>query len=198
MTLGKDVSLENGTEIQGKDSFEDDASCLDELFDLAAASFRFNGQQVLAKLSSGEPIATAAAIPPDFLEFLYARAHKWFAAGHFSRAEQVFQTLCLADANSPDYWGGLGLCLAMRSAWNEALLAFDKAIELKADWGAMHFHRLEALIHLEDWDRASEQYQQFKASATDSASQEFSVRADKYNRLIAFRLHHISNGANVS
>lgn len=198
MNLAKDDALESRTEMQDDDAFDVDPSSLGELFDLAAASFRFDGQQVLSKLAAGEPVATAAAIPPDFLEFLYARAHKWFAAGQFPRAEQLFQTLCLMNAKSPDYWGGLGLCLAMRAAWSEALLAFDKAIELKPGWGALHFHRLEALIHLEDWQRASEQYEQFKASPAGSASQDFIERADKYQRLIAFRLKHINNGASVS
>lgn len=198
MNLVKDVSQEDSTEFLAEGALSDDEASFGELFDLAAASFGFDGQQVLAKLAAADSIAAAAAIPEEFLEFLYARAHKWFAAGQFSRAEQVFQTLCLMDVKSPDYWGGLGLCLAKRSAWNEALLVFDKAVELKPEWSAMHFYRLEVLVHLEDWPRASDQYEQFLARAEGDGSQDLVARAAKYQQLIAFRLTQSNNGESVS
>ncbi|MBX2804442.1 MAG: hypothetical protein KTR19_00600 [Hyphomicrobiales bacterium] len=157
-----------------------------DLVDLAAQSLEFSGENVLAKLAAGETLGHAAGMPEKLLELLYGRALVWIEAGRLDRAEQIFQMLCMVNPKMADYWGGLGLCLLQRSAWGEALAAFDRAIDLSPAWGAMHFYRLEALVHMANWDEAARQdrlLEQFETELPDALRK----RIPKYRRLIESR-----------
>lgn len=147
----------------GLDAAETDA--LGRMFTAVASSLGIDGGPIFERLSRGEPLGRALALPAGTEEVLYARAHRWFSAGRPERAEPLFQALCLIDGTSADYWVGYGVCLKLRSALAEASMAFEIAARLRPDWAMPDFHALEIALRTGDYAGAAEHLKNFDARA---------------------------------
>lgn len=190
----KGVERESESDAFGAEEFLNSAPEIAELFDLAPASFGFTGQSVLEKLALKEPLAAAAGIPNEILELLYGRAHLWSKAGHFQRAEQIFQALCMANPQDSDYWAGFGLCLSKAGAWDRALLAYERALALRPDWDVMHVYYLEACIHMKEWDRALK-YSELVRKLPVDTPEDLLELAVRYHNLLADHFGHVTGGS---
>lgn len=147
----------------GLDSGE--AAVLGKLFGAATAALGIEGGPIFERLSKGETLGRALALPAGTDEVLYARAHRWFAAGRPERAEPLFQALCLLDGTSADYWIGYGVCLKLRGAFAEAAMAFEIAGRLRPNWAMPDFHTLEIALRTGDFTAATEHLKNFDAHA---------------------------------
>lgn len=115
------------------------------------------------RLRAGESLGAALGIPPEILEVVYARAHRWFSVGKPDRAEPLFRALCIADGRVADYWVGLGVCLRMRKDWDSASLAFTVASSLRPDWAVPVFHACELALASGDIPAAGRQMKRLEA-----------------------------------
>ncbi|QJP15548.1 hypothetical protein G3545_18940 [Starkeya sp. ORNL1] len=142
-----------------------ETAVLGKLFGAATAALGIEGGPIFERLSKGETLGGALALPAGTDEVLYARAHRWFAAGRPERAEPLFQALCLLDGTSADYWIGYGVCLKLRGAFTEAAMAFEIAGRLRPDWAMPDFHTLEIALRTGDFTAAAEHLKNFDAHA---------------------------------
>jgi tetratricopeptide (TPR) repeat protein len=190
MPLGMDTSLEGGTASELARQLEIDDSDLDqlgELFAEAAAAQGADGGLVFAALRKGAPLGKALGISAKAIELLYFRACKWFQAGAPGKAEAIFRTLCILDPKQADFWAGLGVCLRMREAWDEALAALGQAAEKRPNWAVPHFHRLEIFVRRGAWGEAASEMAAFEAKKGPGLPPQFAIEAGKYKRAIEKR-----------
>ena len=197
MARGETTSLEGGAASPLARQLELDDGDLDQLGDLfeeAAAAYGTDGRVVFAALKKGAPFGKALGISAKAVEFLYFRARKWFQAGRPGEAETIFRALCILDPDRADFWAGLGVCLRMREAWNEALAAFSKAAEKRPDWAVPHFHRLEIFVRRGAWGEAASEMAAFEARKGAGLLPQFVVEAAKYKKVI--EKHHLKEPRN--
>lgn len=99
-------------------------------------------------------LRTAADEKTDYLEAACLTDYDTFIkAGDFGHALEVTEELVAIGGSATD-WLKRGVCLARLERLDEALAAFDKALELKPEDGHVWFHRGIALGHLRRYDEA--------------------------------------------
>jgi tetratricopeptide (TPR) repeat protein len=184
MTHSADPAAESRAAAQPFPGLGDDLDLLEELFAEAAASKGVEGRKVFAALKQGVPFGKALAVKPESIEFLYFRARKWFLLGRDEKAEPIFRALCVLEPETADFWIGLGACRRARSAWHEALFAFDIAARVRPEWPIPHFHKLEILVRLHKWADAAAELQAFESMREDGLDAHLVKEAGKYRVLI--------------
>lgn len=117
-----------------------EADTMRRAFTEAIDGLGLDGAGLFAQLAAGRTLIEALRLPAGLGEAVYARAHAWFSAGRFDRAEQLFRALCVLDGRSADHWVGYGICLGLRQHHAEAALAFATAAALRPDWAVPHYH----------------------------------------------------------
>lgn len=142
-----------------------ETTALGRMFVTAAGALGLDGAFIFERLSRGDSLASALALPAGTSELLYSRAHRWFSAGRPERAEPLFQALCLISGSDADYWVGYGVCLKLRGASAEAMMAFEVAGRLRPNWAMPDFHALEVALQNEDYERAQDCLERFHRNA---------------------------------
>lgn len=160
---------------------------LEQLFVAAATARGLPGRKIVARLKDGVLLGQALGIKREPVELLYARAHRWGTIGEHARAERLFGALCIVDAGSADHWVGLGICLRARSAWPEALAAFERATALRPQWAVPHLHVLELSARSRDWTRAAAELAAFEQKTTTETPPALTAEAERYR--VAIELH---------
>jgi len=166
---------------------ESDCDLLESLFVESASGLGIDAGSVFARLREGEPVAQALAIPDRAVALLYARAHAMFRAGRPDKAEVLFRALCVLDGWSADHWVGYGVCLKMRSAFDEAAVAFAAATRVRPDWAIPHFHALELSVRREDWMGAAAALAGFDQRADDAAPSAIRAEVARIRNALALR-----------
>jgi tetratricopeptide (TPR) repeat protein len=172
---------------------DDDLDLLEDFFIQATAPKSLPGGKIFTALKKGASFGKALGISNDMVEFLYARAHRWVAVARYERAEPIFRTLCIVDANAADFWVGLGICLQARSAWDEALAAFVAASEKKPQWEIPHFHALDLCIRRKDWVKATAELAAFEKKADKETHSAIVAEVNKYKKVLQLQAQR-SNG----
>jgi tetratricopeptide (TPR) repeat protein len=166
-------------------------AALGTLFE-ASVQTRIDGATAaFSRIAGGQSIARALRVPEAAIEFLYGRAHKWFAAGRFDRAEAIFRTLCIIAPDTAEFRVGLGVCLRRREAWLESLDAFEIAARMRPAWAVPRFHKLELLTRRQAWDQAVAELQAFEARSGAEVPPGFVHAAARYR--YALELHRPAN-----
>lgn len=158
----------------------DEADLLAEVFGDMAGRLGLDGRRILDALGRGETLGQALGLPPRLGEVLYGRAHTWFSAGRFDRAETLFRVLTVMDGRQADHWVGYGICLRKRDAAAEAVLAFATAAALRPDWAVPQFHAADLAASQRRWADAADHLAAF--AARDSAAVPEAMRQEA-NRL---------------
>jgi Flp pilus assembly protein TadD len=158
------------------------------VLDDALKSIGLNGRQLASGVLEGGSLARALGLPQSATDFLYARACRWFSLGQPKRAEPLFRALCLLHDTDADFWIAFGVCLRLRSAFDEALSAFTTAAALRPDWPVPNFHLLELLVRREQWDRAADQLTKFAGKVDGTVERAMVVEAARY--AAAIKMHN--------
>jgi tetratricopeptide (TPR) repeat protein len=166
---------------------DDDLRLLEEAFTKAAAGKGISGGKVFSQLRRGADFGRALGVSTKTIDVLYARAHRWCAIGRHEKAESIFRALCVLDTASADFRTGLGICLRARSAWDDALAAFQSASRLRPDWAIPHFHALELCVRREAWDQAAAELAAFESKADDWISADIVTEAARYKAVLLQR-----------
>jgi tetratricopeptide (TPR) repeat protein len=172
---------------------DDDLDLLEDIFVQATAAKSLPGDKIFAALKRGDSFGKALGISNDMIEFLYARAHRWVAVAQYGRAEPIFRALCIADPSSADFWVALGICLRARSAWGEALAAFETASEKKPQWEIPHFHALDLCVRRKDWAKAATELAAFEKKADNETHSAIVAEVNKYKKALQLQAQR-SNG----
>jgi tetratricopeptide (TPR) repeat protein len=152
-----------------------DADLLEEICGEALGTAGVDGRRFFDRLRQGQSLGVALGLPPDIIELIYTRAHRWFVAGRADRAEPLFRALCAADGGTADYWIGLGICLRLKGDYAGASLAFSVASNLRPDWAVPAFHAAELALQRRDRTSAEAEirrFRQFSDAATPERMQE--------------------------
>ena len=166
---------------------ESDCDLLESLFVESASGLGVEAGSLFARLREGEPVGQALAIPDSAVALLYARAHAMFRAGRPDKAEGLFRALCVLDGWSADHWVGYGVCLRMRSAWDEAAVAFASAARVRPDWAIPRFHALELSVRREDWTGAAAALAAFDQRADNAAPSAILAEVARFRSALALR-----------
>lgn len=158
---------------------------LGELFAEAAGALGIEGRPVFRRLAAGAPLKEALGLPAGTEQVLYARAHRWFAAGRPDRAEPLFHALCLLDGSDADAWVGYGICLKLRSALPDAAMAFEVAGRLRPDWPIPDFHALETALRGGDRALAAEHLARFDRKTPGGVDEAIRTEVDRWRAALA-------------
>lgn len=140
-----------------------------------------------ARLDGGGTVGEALGLPPEAVELIYARAHRWFAVDRPERAEPLFRALCIADGRQADHWAGLGICLRIRAQLAEARLAFAMASYLRPGWSVAHFHAAELELQAGDIEEAAAQLALFERNRDDETPAAMVSEAQRLHAALALR-----------
>ena len=160
---------------------------LGDVFAEASASMGLDGRAIFERLRAGQTMGQALALPNGLRDLLYARAHQWFTIGRHDKAEGLFRTLCILDGSVADYWMGLGICLRLKSQWQQAHDAFQSASALRPDWAIPYFHALEAFIRQGDWASAGQAMQAYDARSQKGVPDTVRKEMVRFRTAIEFR-----------
>jgi len=164
-----------------------DLALLGTLFETSTRARLGGATEIFGRLTAGHSLAQALRISKVAAEFLYARGHKWFAAGRIDRAESIFRALCIVAPDEAEFRVGLGICLRRREAWFEAREAFEMAARLRPDWPLPLFHKLELLMRREAWEAAAAALLAFEARGGAEGPPAFARAAGRYRRALEMR-----------
>jgi tetratricopeptide (TPR) repeat protein len=173
---------------------DNELDLLEGFFVEAAAAKGASGRKIFAKLKAGVAFGQALEVPNTAVEILYSRAHRWSAVGRHDKAEPLFRALCILNAGSADFWTGLGICLRVRSAWDEALAAFATASERSPHWAVPHFHALELCVRREAWTQATTELAAFEQKADSETHPALIAEAGRYKSALELRASGDTNG----
>ncbi|MEJ1160520.1 hypothetical protein [Prosthecomicrobium sp. N25] len=146
-----------------------------------------DGSRVVAGLQAGRSVGDSLALPAGVADLLYARAHHWFAAGRYDRAEDLFRTLCVVAPTRTDHWLGFGICLRLRGQGDEARRAFEAAAMTAPDSLAVEFHRLELALAEGRAGDAARHLESFDARVTDETPAEMRAEVERFRLALALR-----------
>lgn len=166
---------------------KNELNLLGKLFVEIAASKNIDRSDIFDRLKISEPTVQTLDASHAIVEFLYKRALKWFRAGHFDRAEAIFRALCILDTSSADFHVGLGICLRRRSAWHDALDAFEAAARLRPEWAIPRFHMLELLMRRGEWKRGAEELAAFEARLDRNVPPALTSEVARFRAALALR-----------
>ena len=169
------------------DLAEDEVDQLEEFFVEATATQGALGRKIFARLRQGASLGEALDVSEDMLEFLYARAYRWLVVAKHQNAEPLFRVLCMLDAESADFWIGLGLCLKARAAWDEALTAFRLASQGRPQWAVPHFHALEVCVRHKKWSKAATELALFDSKADAATPAGLTAEMAKFRKVLRVR-----------
>lgn len=167
-----------------------ESELLDLVNDLVAtfaSSKGIDSQRLLQRASEGQSLRHALALPSQVVDFLYSRVHRWFTIGQLDKAEALFRALCLLDDSVADYWVGLGVCLKMRLALDQAMAAFDTAARLQPEWAIPRFHTLELFLRREQWSAAATELAAFERRLNRDVPAAMAAEAARYKAALAWR-----------
>lgn len=146
-----------------------------------------DGDRFLARLEQGDDLGAALGLPAELLEFLYARAHRWFTVDRIDRAEPLFRALCVLDGEVADYWIGLGICLRLGDSLDAAALAFSTAALLRPQWAVPAFHAAELAILAGDYGKAALYLTRFHETADPTIPERMVAEAARMAQALALR-----------
>jgi tetratricopeptide (TPR) repeat protein len=156
------------------------------LFAEAMTAAGLDGARIFAALAAGKSMSEALALPDGAVDFIYSRAHQWFAIGRADRAEPLFRTLCLLTGQA-DHFVGYGLCLAQRKALDAAASALNCALRLRPGWALPHLRLAEVALRQGDRDEARRAFAGYEAARlADGGADPLDAEAARLKRLLEF------------
>ncbi|MGA7938156.1 MAG: tetratricopeptide repeat protein, partial [Kovacikia sp.] len=102
---------------------------------------------------------TQPALPTD-LEAVVAQAQQLQQSGQFAEAAQAYQEILQQTGDLPDIWHHLALVWYQAGAYEQAMAALSRALELDASKAAHHYSLGLLLEKLEDVTGAAQAYHQ--------------------------------------
>jgi predicted Zn-dependent protease len=146
-----------------------------------------DGHRIAQGLIQGLTVAEILGIGPKSLEAIYGAAFVQLSAGRTDQAERLFEALTLLEPRARHYWLGLSICLKAAGDIDGSLTRLDAAEALSPDWAPIHFHRLETMISLGQWNLAKEALAKFEASPKHGISMFMIRQAMKFAHALSFK-----------
>jgi superkiller protein 3 len=125
----------------------------------------------------------ALEIDPELVEIYYPLGVLHFEGNEFAKAEAYFKSaLPTRDAADAEIQNYMGLTAARQGRDEDAILFFQKAIELKSDYAEAYFNLGEALDRLNRFDDAIAAYRKALEINPRYAAAQYNLGVAYYNR----------------
>jgi len=90
--------------------------------------------------------------PEKARQEIYAGTEQMMRYGDYQAAEKHFDKAIRYDKNNPEAYYGRGCCKANMQRYQEAIVDFQKAIELKPDYANAYFNLGMMYFYINDYD----------------------------------------------
>ena len=106
--------------------------------------------------------------PEKARQEIYSGTEQMMRYGDYQAAEKHFDKAIKYDKNNPEAYYGRGCCKANMQQYQDAIVDFQKAVELKPDYADAYFNLGQMYFYINDYDMMCYYYKLAKENGRDN------------------------------